>query len=81
MRGHILTSPRLGNQVPEANGRTPTIPWGGRVRSPLCGFPLGRFQRRQALFHSRRRMGGVAICGKIPVSRLYNNGVLWRSDM
>ena len=35
---------------------------GGRVHSPLCGSPLGKFQRRQALFLNRRRIGGVVIC-------------------
>ena len=65
MRGQIVTSPRLGNRVRKANGRTPTNPGGGRVRSPLCGFPFGKFRRRHALFHSRHRIGGVAMRGKI----------------
>ena len=65
MRCQIVTSPRLGNWVRKANGRIPTNPRGGRVRSLLCGSPLGKFQRRQALFHSRRRIGGVAMHGKI----------------
>ena len=61
MRGQRVFSPRLGNRVP--NGRTATSPGGVRVRSPLCGFPLGKFQRRQALFLNKRRTGGVAILG------------------
>ena len=65
VRGQIVTSPRLGKQVWKANGQTPTNPGGGRVRNPLCGSPLGKFQRRQAVFHSRCRIGGAAIRGKI----------------
>ena len=60
MRGHRVFSPRFGNRVCEAR----TNHSGVRVRSLLCGFPLGKFQRRQALFLNRRRTGGVAICGR-----------------
>ena len=60
-RGPRGFAPRLGNRVQD--GRTPTSPGGGRVRSPLCGSPLGKFQRRQALFLNRRRTGGVVIYG------------------
>ena len=62
MRGQRVFSPCLGNRV--RNGRIPTSPGGVKVRSPLCGFPLGKFQRRKAPFPNRRRTGGVAICGR-----------------
>ena len=62
MRGERVFSPRMGELV--RNGRTSTSPGGVRVHSLLCGFPLGKFERRQALFLNRRRTGGVAICGR-----------------
>ena len=67
VRGQRVFLSPLEEPSPEC--RTPTSPGGVTVRSPLCRFPLGKFERRQALFLNRRRTGGVAICGR-------NNGFL-----
>ena len=80
MRGQRVFSPCLGNRA--RNGRTLAIPRGVRVRSPLFpGSPLGSLTADRLFFSTGAGLVASQYVVEIPVSWLYNNGVLWQSDM
>ena len=81
MRGPIVNSPHLGNRVRKANGRIPTNPGASQFAARFAGSPLGSFSADRLSFSTGARPVASQYVVKIPVSWLYNNGVLWRWDM
>ena len=57
------------------------VPGAAEFAARLAGPPLGSFSADRLFFSTGAGLVASQYVVAIPVSWLYNNGVLWRSDM